>query len=129
MNLINKKVSHKKYGEGIVKNQTEGKVEILFDKDMISFPLSAFGTFLSMEDDELMREIRQRAAEIEKTKKEEKARLQAEKAVQSNPAIYRKDTIKLGEAFNTHIEAINECFGLKLKALRIGWKDIVCAVR
>ncbi|MDR0936421.1 MAG: hypothetical protein LBM98_07080 [Oscillospiraceae bacterium] len=115
MNIINEKVSHKKYGEGRVSEQSESAVTVDFGGEygakQFIYPF-AFETFLELDDskarenitDEIIKlreataeKLRLRAEEAERQKEQERLALQEQKRSAARLASSKKKAKKLAE--------------------------------
>lgn len=80
MNLINKEVSHKKFGKGRIVKLNESSVEVNFGSETKKFIFpDAFGKFLKLHDQETIRSMKKFIQKRELEKKQEKLKLMEEK--------------------------------------------------
>ena len=80
VDLLNKKMYHSKFGEGIVISQNEKNIEVEFSSKAHKFPYpSAFEKFLIPEDESTLHLIQKEIAELKEAEILEKSRKEADK--------------------------------------------------
>ncbi len=106
MNLINKKVTHKRFGTGIIVKQNDSNIEIHFESEnkMFVYP-DVFGTHLTLHDESDAKSLDEIIQKKEDEQKEEESKKVEEKKLQRKKRELRLEHEKLMKHHKLHSES------------------------